>query len=66
MLDREIKLYLTKLTQESLTDEQAKRELEIIAFTSDLENIGDVIDKNIMDLAKKKDKKAGSSSQQKG
>lgn len=54
LLDREIKLYLTKLTQESLTDEQARRELEIIAFTSDLENIGDVIDKNIMDLAKKK------------
>lgn len=54
LLDREIKFYLTKLSQESLTDEQAKRELEIIAFTSDLENIGDVIDKNIMDLARKK------------
>ncbi len=54
LLDREIKLYLTKLSQESLTDEQAQREMEIIAFTSDLENIGDVIDKNLMELAKKK------------
>jgi phosphate:Na+ symporter len=54
LLDREIKLYLTKLTQENLSDEQAQRELQIIAFTSDLENIGDVIDKNLMDLAAKK------------
>ncbi len=54
LLDREIKLYLTKLSRESLTDEQAERELEIITFVSDLENIGDVIDKNLMELAKKK------------
>ena len=54
LLDREIKLYLTKLSKESLTDEQAQRELEIITFVSDLENIGDVIDRNLMELAKKK------------
>jgi len=54
LLDREIKLYLTRLSQESLTDEHAHREMEIITFTSDLENIGDVIDKNLMELAKKK------------
>ncbi|MFQ5900126.1 MAG: Na/Pi cotransporter family protein [Thermodesulfobacteriota bacterium] len=54
LLDREIKLYLTKLTKEALSDEQAEKELEIIALTSDLENIGDVIDKNLMELAKKK------------
>lgn len=56
ILDREIKLYLTKLSQESLTSEQAKREMEIITFTNTLENIGDVIDKNLMELAKKKAK----------
>jgi len=54
ILDREIKLYLTKLSQEGLTGEQARREMEIITFTNNLENIGDVIDKNLMELAKKK------------
>jgi len=37
-----------------LTGEQARREMEIITFTNNLENIGDVIDKNLMELAKKK------------
>ncbi|MEE8185066.1 MAG: Na/Pi cotransporter family protein [Thermodesulfobacteriota bacterium] len=54
LLDREIKLYLTKLSKESLTEEQAKREMEIISFTNNMENIGDVIDKNLMELSKKK------------
>ncbi|MFQ5585824.1 MAG: Na/Pi cotransporter family protein [Thermodesulfobacteriota bacterium] len=54
LLDREIKLYLTKLSRESLSEEQAKREMEIITFTNNMENIGDVIDKNLMELAKKK------------
>ncbi len=54
LLDREIKLYLTKLSRESLTQEQASREFEILAFTNNLENIGDVIDKNLMELASKK------------
>lgn len=54
MLDREIKLYLTKISKESLSDEQSKRELEIILFSDNMENIGDVIDKNLMELARKK------------
>ncbi len=54
LLDREIKLYLTKLSKESLSEEQAGREMEIITFTNNMENIGDVIDKNLMELAKKK------------
>jgi phosphate:Na+ symporter len=54
LLDREIKLYLTKLSRESLTEEQAMRELEILAFANNMENIGDVIDKNLMELAGKK------------
>jgi phosphate:Na+ symporter len=54
LLDREIKLYLTKLSRESLSEEQAGRELEILAFTNNMENIGDVIDKNLMELAGKK------------
>ncbi|MCK4739381.1 MAG: Na/Pi cotransporter family protein, partial [Deltaproteobacteria bacterium] len=53
-LDREIKLYLTKLTRESLGKNQAEREFEIFTFSNNLENIGDVIDNVLMDLARKK------------
>ncbi len=53
-LDREIKHYLTKLSQQSLTDEQSKREIGILAFVNNMENIGDIVDRNLMDLAKKK------------
>ncbi len=52
-LDRGIRFYLAKIPA-SLTEEQARRELSIISITSDLENIGDTIDKNIMALARKK------------
>jgi len=57
-LDREIKHYLTKLSQQSLTAEQSKREIGILAFANNMENIGDIVDKNLMDLAKKKLSKA--------
>jgi phosphate:Na+ symporter len=54
LLDREIKHYLTKLSQQSLTDEQSKREISILSFVNNMENIGDIVDKNLMELAKKK------------
>lgn len=54
LLDREIKLYLTRLSQESMEETQSKRQIQIISFINDMENIGDIIDKNIMELAKKK------------
>lgn len=54
LLDREIKLYLTRLSQESMEEAQSKRQIQIISFINDLENIGDIIDKNLMELAKKK------------
>jgi hypothetical protein len=39
-LDREIKHYLTKLPQQGLTAEQSKREIGILSFVNNLENIG--------------------------
>jgi len=54
LLDREIKLYLTRIAQSTLTPSESRREFELIAFTSNMENIGDIIDKNLMELAKKK------------
>jgi phosphate:Na+ symporter len=57
-LNREIKRYLTKLSQQSLTDDQSRREIGILAFVNDMENIGDIVDKNLMELAKKRLNKA--------
>jgi phosphate:Na+ symporter len=53
-LDEAIKLYITKLTRESLDEREAARAMEIIAFTINLEHIGDIIDKNLIELAAKK------------
>ncbi|GMR04965.1 MAG: Na/Pi cotransporter family protein [Thermodesulfobacteriota bacterium] len=54
ILDREIKLYLTKVSRAGLNDGQARREIEIILFSDTMENIGDVIDKNLMEMARKR------------
>ncbi|HXW24168.1 MAG TPA: Na/Pi cotransporter family protein [Xanthobacteraceae bacterium] len=53
-LDEAIKLYVTKITRESLDERDGRRAMEIIAFTINLEHIGDIIDKNLMELAAKK------------
>jgi phosphate:Na+ symporter len=53
-LDEAIKLYVTRITRESLDERDGRRAMEIIAFTINLEHIGDIIDKNLMELAAKK------------
>ena len=53
-LHEAIKLYVTKITRESLDDREGSRAMEIIAFAINLEHIGDIIDKNLMELAAKK------------
>ena len=56
-LDEAIKLYLTKLTRGSLDEREGKRAMEIISFAINLEHIGDIIDKNLSELAIKKIKR---------
>lgn len=56
-LDEAIKLYITKLTRGSLDDREGKRAMEIISFAINLEHIGDIIDKNLSELATKKIKR---------
>jgi phosphate:Na+ symporter len=56
-LYKEIKIYLTKLTQESLDPKEADRHLQIITFATNLEYVGDIIDKSLMALAKTKTEK---------
>jgi len=53
-LDEAIKLYVTKVTRESLDDQEGRRAMEIISFSINLEHIGDIIDKNLMEIAVKK------------
>ncbi len=56
-LEEAIKLYLTRLTRGSLDETEGKRAMEIISFTINLEHIGDIIDKNLSELAAKKIKR---------
>ncbi len=56
-LDEAVKLYVTKLTRESLTARDAHRAMEIISFSINLEHVGDIIDKNLMELAGKKSRR---------
>jgi phosphate:Na+ symporter len=53
-LHEAIKLYVTRITRESLDDREGARAMEVIAFAINLEHIGDIIDKNLMELAAKK------------
>ena len=56
-LDEAIKLYITKLTRGSLDEREGKRAMEIISLAINLEHIGDIIDKNLSELATKKIKR---------
>ncbi|MBU0724489.1 MAG: Na/Pi cotransporter family protein [Alphaproteobacteria bacterium] len=48
------KHYLMRISREGLDEEQSQRLSEILAFTINLEHIGDIVDKNLMELADKK------------
>ena len=49
-----IKLYLIQTSRTELGEEDGKRYIEILTFTTNLEHIGDIVDKNLMELAAKK------------
>jgi phosphate:Na+ symporter len=49
-----IKLYLIQTSRTELSEEDGKRYFEILSFTTNLEHIGDIVDKNLMELAAKK------------
>jgi len=56
-LTEAIKLYLTRLTRDSLDEREGRRAMEIVSFTINLEHIADIIDKNLCELANKKIKR---------
>jgi phosphate:Na+ symporter len=56
-LNEAIKLYVIKLTRGSLDDFEGRRAMEIVSFAINLEHIGDIVDKNLSELATKKIKR---------
>jgi phosphate:Na+ symporter len=56
-LDAAVKRYVTKITRDSLDESDGRRAMEIISFSINLEHVGDIIDKNLMDSAAKKIKR---------
>ena len=56
-LTEAIKLYIARLTRGSLDEREGRRAMEIVSFAINLEHIGDIIDKNLCELAIKKIKR---------
>ncbi|KUL94721.1 hypothetical protein DK26_17735 [Bosea sp. WAO] len=52
-----IKLYLVKVSRNELSEAESRRLLEIITLITNLEHIGDIIDKNLRELGEKKIRK---------
>ena len=53
-LYEETKLYLTEVSRNELSIEDSRRCNDVMAFCTNLEHVGDIIDKNLMELAAKK------------
>ncbi len=54
LLNTEIKAYITRLREQAMNPEESRRETALLGFAYELETIGDIIDKNLIELAKKK------------
>ena len=63
-LHEAIKIYLTRLARNELDPTESRRTVEILSFTTNLEHVGDIIDKNLMELAAKKIKARSSFSKE--
>ena len=50
----DIKYYLTKISREALGEEESKRWTDIISFTINMEQVGDIIERVIIDIEDKK------------
>jgi phosphate:Na+ symporter len=50
----DIKYYLTKISREALSEEEGRRWADIISFTINMEQIGDIIERVLVDIEDKK------------
>jgi phosphate:Na+ symporter len=53
-LQEAIKLYLTRLTRQPLDEEDTRRCFDLILFITNLEHVGDIIDRGLLALAAKR------------
>jgi len=53
-LSRENTHYLTRLSRRRLSDEESRRSISLLYITNDLEHIGDLVNNNLLELARKK------------
>ena len=53
-----IKYYLTKISREALGEEESRRWTDIISFTINMEQIGDIVERVLIDIEDKKIKKS--------
>jgi phosphate:Na+ symporter len=53
-LHRAIKLYLIQIDRDGFDEEASRRYSDVLAFAINLEHIGDIVDKNLMELAAKR------------
>lgn len=49
-----IKLYIARVLQEELSEEESQRAMDILSFTANMEHIGDIVEGSLMELAGKK------------
>ncbi len=49
-----IKTYLARLSGQMLDENESRRYMQILTFSTNLEHVGDIIDKNLMEMAMKK------------
>ena len=54
LLDRHIRLYITRLSSSPLTESQSRRAMAVLEISRNLESIGDIVDRNVMPLAMKR------------
>ena len=53
-LYEEIKFYLARVSRSPLGEDDSNRCVDLITFVTNLEHIGDIIDKNLVEIARKK------------
>ena len=51
-----IKLHLVRVSRKGMSEVDSRRFMEVLSFTTNLEHIGDVIDKQLLELAQKKER----------
>lgn len=53
-LYKALKSYLVRITQETMNDAEGKRHFQILTFATNIEHVGDIIDRNLIPLAEKR------------